>query len=162
LRCSCGLMYPACNAREQYCHLWPLRLYQIIPHYLINDTIFGEGVTEHKMCFDFHYNFPDHTQKRTTVGRLLWTSDQLVAEASTSQHTTLTGGRHPCPQRDSNPNLNSPAAAYLRLRPRGKWGRISNEMGLKPCCVQSRINMEQFLSLAWQKMMAGYVQIIQS
>jgi len=27
--------------------------------------------------------FLDHTQRRTTVGRLLWTSDQLVAETST-------------------------------------------------------------------------------
>ena len=34
---------------------------------------------------------------------LLWTSDQLVAETSTWQHTTLTRDRHPCPRRDSNP-----------------------------------------------------------
>jgi len=27
---------------------------------------------------------------------LLWTSDQLVAETSTWQHTTLTTDRHPC------------------------------------------------------------------
>jgi len=27
------------------------------PHYLINCTIFEEKVTEHKMCFDFLYNF---------------------------------------------------------------------------------------------------------
>ena len=25
-----------------YCHLWPVRLYHIFPHYLINRTIFGE------------------------------------------------------------------------------------------------------------------------
>ena len=31
-----------------YCHLCPVRLYHIFPHYLINDTIFGE-VIEHKM-----------------------------------------------------------------------------------------------------------------
>jgi len=41
--------------------------------------------------------FLDHTQRRTTVGRLLWTSDQLVAETSTWQHTTLTTDKHPCP-----------------------------------------------------------------
>jgi hypothetical protein len=34
---------------------------------------------------------------------LLWTSDQLVAETSTWQHTTLTRDRHPCPRWDSNP-----------------------------------------------------------
>ena len=27
---------------------------------------------------------------------ILWTSDQLVAETSTSQHTTLTTDKHPC------------------------------------------------------------------
>jgi len=39
--------------------------------------------------------FLDHTQRRTTVGRLLWTSDRLVAETSTWPHTTLTD-KHPC------------------------------------------------------------------
>ena len=33
----------------------------------------------------------------------LWTSDQLVAETSTCQHTTLTTDKHPCPRWDSNP-----------------------------------------------------------
>jgi hypothetical protein len=36
----------------------------------------------------------DHTQRRTTVGRILWTSDQLVAKTSSWQHTT---DRHTCP-----------------------------------------------------------------
>jgi hypothetical protein len=34
---------------------------------------------------------------------LLRTRDQLVAETSTWQHTTLTRDRHPCPRGDSNP-----------------------------------------------------------
>jgi len=34
---------------------------------------------------------------------LLWTTDQLVAETSTWQHTALTRDRLPCPQGDSNP-----------------------------------------------------------
>jgi hypothetical protein len=38
----------------------------------------------------------DHTQRRTTVG-ILWTSDQIVAETSTLQHTTLTPDKYPCP-----------------------------------------------------------------
>jgi hypothetical protein len=33
--------------------------------------------------------FLDHTQRRPTDGKLLWTSDQLVAETSTSQHTNI-------------------------------------------------------------------------
>jgi hypothetical protein len=37
-----------------YCHLWPVRLYHIFPHYLINCIIFGKKkAIEHKMCFDF-------------------------------------------------------------------------------------------------------------
>jgi hypothetical protein len=36
-----------------YCHLWPLWLYRIFPHYLTNSTIFGGGgeggVIERKM-----------------------------------------------------------------------------------------------------------------
>ena len=38
--CLCSLRYTACNAHEPYCHLWPARLYNIFPHYLINGTIF--------------------------------------------------------------------------------------------------------------------------
>jgi len=47
--------------------------------------------------------FLNHTQRRTTVGRAVWTSDQLVALTSTWQHTTPTRDGHPCPRRDSNP-----------------------------------------------------------
>ena len=43
-----------------------------------------------------------HSDTPHSVG-LLWTSDQLVAETSTRQHTTLTRDRHPCPRRNSNP-----------------------------------------------------------
>jgi hypothetical protein len=38
----CSPRYPACNAHASYCHLWPVRLYNIFPHYLINDTIFNK------------------------------------------------------------------------------------------------------------------------
>ena len=48
---------------------------------------------------------PDHTQWKhlTHSARLLWMSDQPVAETSTWQHTTFTRDKHPCPRRDSNP-----------------------------------------------------------
>ena len=42
--CPCSLSYPACNAHAPYCHPWPVQLYNIIRHYLINSTIF-EGKT---------------------------------------------------------------------------------------------------------------------
>jgi hypothetical protein len=41
--CICSLSYPACHAYAPYCHLWPVRLYNISPHYLINGTIFENG-----------------------------------------------------------------------------------------------------------------------
>ena len=46
--CVCSLGYPAGNAHAPYCHLWPVRLYNIFPHYLINGTILG-NVTDHRM-----------------------------------------------------------------------------------------------------------------
>ena len=43
-----------------------------------------------------------HNHALQSVG-LLWTSDQLVAETSTWQHTTLTTDKHPNPGWDLNP-----------------------------------------------------------
>jgi hypothetical protein len=37
-------------------HLWPLWLYHIYPHYLINGAIFGKSYWIVNMCFDFLYN----------------------------------------------------------------------------------------------------------
>jgi len=33
------LSYPASNALVPYCHLWPVWLYHIFPHYLTNDAM---------------------------------------------------------------------------------------------------------------------------
>ena len=33
-------MYPARNVQAPYCSMWPARLYNIFPHYLIKGTIF--------------------------------------------------------------------------------------------------------------------------
>ena len=32
--CVCNCKLPACNAHESYCHLWPVRLFSTLPHYL--------------------------------------------------------------------------------------------------------------------------------
>jgi hypothetical protein len=48
-----------------------------------------------------------HSGTPHSVG-LVWTRDRPVAETSTWQHTTLTRDRHPCPQRDSNPQSQQP------------------------------------------------------
>ena len=55
---------------------------------------------------------------------LLWTSDQLVAETSTWQHTTLTTYRHPCPGGIRTHNLSRRAAVDRRLRRRGHRYRL--------------------------------------
>jgi hypothetical protein len=74
--------------------------------------------------------------------RFLWTSDKLVAETSTWQHSTPTTDRHPCPWWDSKPQYHRRAAADLRLKvpikvrvwlaspPRGAWlGSQAREPG---------------------------------
>jgi len=69
------------------------------------------------------WGFLDHNEARQSVG-LLWTSDQLVAETSTWQHTTLTTDKHhPCSRRDSNPQFQQASG----LRPPGPWGRQLQE-----------------------------------
>jgi hypothetical protein len=42
----------------------------------------------------YFMRFLDHTQRRITFGRLIWTTDQLVAVNCTWQHKTLTRERH--------------------------------------------------------------------
>ena len=37
--CIYSIRYPSRNAHVPYCHLWPVKLYNIFPHYIINDTI---------------------------------------------------------------------------------------------------------------------------
>ena len=63
-----------------------------------------------------------HNDAPQSVG-LLRTSDQLVAETSTWQHTTITTDKHPCPGGIRTHNLSRRAAADPRLRPRDYWDR---------------------------------------
>ena len=41
--CICSLNYPACNTHAPYCHVWPVLLYCVFPHYLTNGTILEES-----------------------------------------------------------------------------------------------------------------------
>jgi len=41
MQCACAVLH---------CHLWPVRLYNIFPHNLINGTIFGERLIENQKC----------------------------------------------------------------------------------------------------------------
>ena len=69
----------------------------------------------------FEVSLSSHNDAPQSIG-LLWTSDQLVAETSTWQHTTLTTDRHPCPPGGIRTyGLSRRATVELCLRPRGHW-----------------------------------------
>ena len=66
-----------------YCHLWPVWLYHIFPHYFINGTIFRkEKVIEHKMCaVIFSTNFISnisHSKNSARCGHKCQTSSSKV------------------------------------------------------------------------------------
>ena len=66
--------------------------------------------------------FLDHTNDAPQSVGLPWTSDKLVAETSTWQHTTLTTDIHAAGGIRTH-NLSRRAAADRRLRPRGHCDR---------------------------------------
>jgi len=47
--CVCSLRYPAYNMNAPYCHLWPVQLYYIFHHYVLNGTILENKFTENKI-----------------------------------------------------------------------------------------------------------------
>jgi hypothetical protein len=53
LACVCSRRYPACSAHAPYFPLWLVQLYNILPHYLINSTIFGKEKLNIKCVFWF-------------------------------------------------------------------------------------------------------------
>jgi hypothetical protein len=56
--CVCSLRYPARKAHAPYCHLWPVRLYNICPHYLTNSNIFEKKKFQNLKCVSlFFANF---------------------------------------------------------------------------------------------------------
>jgi hypothetical protein len=67
-----------------------------------------------------------HSDTLQSVG-IPWMSDRPDAETPTSQHTTLTRDRPPCPQRDSIPQFQQRKAADPRLRP-CHWDRLSKSI----------------------------------
>jgi hypothetical protein len=55
--CSCNLRYPACNAHVPHYHLWPVQVYNIFPHYLINSKIFEKKLLNIKYVSIFSTAF---------------------------------------------------------------------------------------------------------
>jgi hypothetical protein len=52
MQCACGVLH---------CHLWPVWLYHIFPHYLINGTIFGKKLLNIKCVFSFSLSLLSET-----------------------------------------------------------------------------------------------------
>jgi len=63
-----------------------------------------------------------HTMTLRQQATLLWARDQLIAETSTWQHTTLTRDRHLCPQRDSNPRSQK-SSGLIHTIQKVRWPR---------------------------------------
>ena len=82
---------------------------------------FGATATSRTRGLLIHEVSRSHSDAPQSVG-LLWTSDQLVAETSTWQHTTQQTNIH-APGGIRN-NISRRATADLRLRPRGYWHRL--------------------------------------
>ena len=90
------------------------------------------GMTASLFMFRYHLDIPHSV-------RPLWTSDQLVAQTSTWQHTTLTADRHPCTGKIRTRNPSKRSAADPRLRPRGHWDRL-HQMLLLPYLLTYSLN----------------------
>ena len=60
--CVYSLRYPVCNVHALCFHLWPVQLYSVFSHYLINGTIFEKkNYWMWSVCFDFLCKFcPKH------------------------------------------------------------------------------------------------------
>jgi hypothetical protein len=73
-----------------------------------------------------------HNDAPQSVG-LLWTIDELVAETSTWQHTTLTTDKYPCPRWDSNLTISvgERPQTYALDRAATGNGHYPNKIGIK-------------------------------
>ena len=82
------------------------------------------------------WGFLDHTHNDAPQSVGLWTSDQLVAETSTWERTTLTTDKYPCPRWDSNPRSQQ-ASGLLRFHFIDNLSRGSAHTLLKPASWSS-------------------------
>jgi hypothetical protein len=65
--CLCSLIYQVCNAHAPYCHLWPVRLYKILPHYLINGQIFRRKLLKNRCLSHSKENGRRYDYKNTQI-----------------------------------------------------------------------------------------------
>jgi hypothetical protein len=91
-------------------------------------------------------DLPSVVPRSQSVG-FLWTIDRPVAE-TTWQHTTLTGGTHPCRRWDSNLLFQQVSFAVPHLRPHGQWNRPFT------------LSCHGFLTLRCNTELTGYCQSV--
>jgi hypothetical protein len=86
--CVCSVSYSACNAHAPYCHLWPVRLYYIFPHFLINGTIFGKKLPNTKCVFWFSLQLLSETflilsrNERVMIKNVRWSSCKVPVNSA--------------------------------------------------------------------------------
>jgi len=71
--CVHNICYTAWNMHASYCHLWPVLLYHVFPHYLTNGIIFGKKLFNIKSVFWFSVQILSETLlilKRTKRGMI--------------------------------------------------------------------------------------------
>jgi hypothetical protein len=87
-------------------------------HFLLGATAPSGAGTPHSLGFYITHN--DASQ----LVRLLRTSDKLVTETSTWQHTTLTTDRHPCPPLGFEPTISKDERPHTYALPRAATGTV--------------------------------------
>ena len=72
------------NAHAPYCHLWSVWLYHILPHYLINDTIFEKKLFNIKCVFWYFLQLLSETflilrrTERDMINIIYWSSCKVL------------------------------------------------------------------------------------
>ena len=91
--------------------------------------------TQHSQETDFHAPCGVRTHNPSTRDKqhsllLLWTSDRLVAEIPTWQHTTFRRNRLPCPLQGSNPQSQQAWQTTFAITPLDEWSARCRDLYL--------------------------------
>jgi len=151
--CRCSLTYSAYNALAPYCHLCCVSLYNILPHYLINDMIFGKKLLNIKCVFGFSLQLLSEpflilrTAERDMIKNVCLStrySCQVLMKLESSQrfkkkHSNVkkssSGDRVPCVQTDTHDESNYSLFAILQTHQR-MW-----QLELPSCAWSSQQEM---------------------
>jgi hypothetical protein len=76
----CSLANTACNADAPHCHMWPFRMHNIFPHYLINGKILKKRYWTYSVYFDFLHSFEAFFEKCANINfhNILFSGSRVV------------------------------------------------------------------------------------